>query len=158
MKYSSNSGKDMNEIMAYFFSHQMAFKILHFQSAKFTVHKITDEYLACFACNFDKFMEVLQGEKGERISVSNSITITAPVVKESCSGIEEFKMAGGSNKVDFIAGYTIEDGVIQYADETNADALVVITNARKGLNHLIKGSISENLANHSRRPVLTFKL
>lgn len=78
--------------------------------------------------------------------------------KEFKRKAEEFKMAGGSNKVDFIAGYTIEDGVIQYADETNADALVVITNARKGLNHLIKGSISENLANHSRRPVLTFKL
>lgn len=78
--------------------------------------------------------------------------------KEFKRKAEEFKMAGGSNKVDFIAGYTIEDGVIQYAEETNADALVVLTNARKGLNHLIKGSISENLANHSRRPVMTFKL
>ncbi|EGV42508.1 universal stress protein [Bizionia argentinensis JUB59] len=72
--------------------------------------------------------------------------------------VKEFADAGGSNKVEFIAGYTIEDGIIQYADETNADAIVVITNARKGLNHLIKGSISEDLANHSRRPVMTFKL
>jgi len=71
---------------------------------------------------------------------------------------KEFADAGGSNKVEFIAGYTIEDGIIQYADEINADAIVVMTNARKGLNHLIKGSISENLANHSRRPVMTFKI
>jgi nucleotide-binding universal stress UspA family protein len=71
---------------------------------------------------------------------------------------QEFERAGGSNKVEFIAGYTIEDGIIQFAEETNADALAIITNARKGLNHLIKGSISENLANHSRRPVLTFRI
>ncbi|MFD1160946.1 universal stress protein [Hwangdonia seohaensis] len=69
-----------------------------------------------------------------------------------------FAEAGGSKKVEFIAGYTIEDGIIQYADDTNADAIAVITNARRGLNHLIKGSVSEDLANHSRRPVITFKL
>lgn len=70
----------------------------------------------------------------------------------------EFELAGGSNNVNFIAGHTIEDGVIQYADETKSDAIAVITNARRGLNHFIKGSISENLANHSKRPVMTFKL
>lgn len=69
-----------------------------------------------------------------------------------------FANAGVANKVEFIAGYTIEDGLIQYADETNADAIAVITNARKGLNHLIKGSVAEDVANHSRRPVLTFKI
>lgn len=78
--------------------------------------------------------------------------------KEFNQKAQEFGNAGGTSKVGFIAGYTIEDGIIQHADDTNADALVVITNARKGLNHLIKGSISENLANHSRRPVMTFKL
>ncbi|WP_452221230.1 universal stress protein [Lacinutrix salivirga] len=70
----------------------------------------------------------------------------------------EFEMAGGSGNVEFIAGYTIEDGIIQYADEINADAIAVITKARKGLNHFIKGSVSEDLANHSKRPVMTFKL
>jgi nucleotide-binding universal stress UspA family protein len=78
--------------------------------------------------------------------------------KEFNQKAQEFEKAGGSNKVKFIAGYTIEDGVIQYANEINADAIAVITNARKGLNHLIKGSVSENLANHSKRPVMTFKL
>ncbi|MFL0351999.1 universal stress protein [Xanthomarina sp. GH4-25] len=78
--------------------------------------------------------------------------------KEFNLKVQEFEKAGGSNKVKFIAGYTIEDGVIQYADEINADAIAVITNARKGLNHFIKGSISENLANHSKRPVMSFKL
>lgn len=78
--------------------------------------------------------------------------------KEFNEKAHDFEIAGGSENVKFIAGHTIEDGVIQYADETNADALVVITNARRGLNHLINGSISENLANHSKRPVMTFKI
>lgn len=69
-----------------------------------------------------------------------------------------FAEAGGAKNVQFIAGYTIEDGIVQYADETNADAIAVITNARKGLNHLIRGSVSEDLANYSKRPVITFKL
>ncbi len=78
--------------------------------------------------------------------------------KEFNKKAQAFGMAGGSDNVKFIAGYSIEDGIIQYADEIDADALVVITNARKGLNHLLRGSVSENLANHSRRPVMTFTL
>lgn len=72
--------------------------------------------------------------------------------------LQEFGMAGGSYNVEFIAGYTVEDGLIQYAEETKADCIAVITNARKGLNHFLKGSISEDLANHAKVPVMTFKL
>ncbi|MDX1278334.1 universal stress protein [Oceanihabitans sediminis] len=72
--------------------------------------------------------------------------------------VKEFTAAGGSDQVEFIAGYTIEDGIIQYADMVDADLIAVITNARKGLNHFIKGSVSEDVANHSRRPVITFKM
>lgn len=69
-----------------------------------------------------------------------------------------FAAAGGAEKVEFIAGHSVEDGLIQYAEETHADAIAVITNARKGLNHLLKGSISEGLANRSNLPVMTFKI
>ncbi|WP_452223565.1 universal stress protein [Lacinutrix chionoecetis] len=72
--------------------------------------------------------------------------------------VQEFDMAGGTNNVEFISGHTIEDGIIQYADQTNADVIAALTNARKGLNHFIKGSISEDLANHSKRPVMTFRI
>ena len=72
--------------------------------------------------------------------------------------VKEFEAAGGTLNVEFIAGHIIEDGLIQYAEETNADLIAVSTKARKGLNHLLKGSISEDLANHSKLPIMTFKM
>ncbi len=72
--------------------------------------------------------------------------------------VKAFASVGGATKVEFIAGHTVEDGLIQYAEETNADLIAVSTHARKGLNHFLKGSISEDLANHSKLPIMTFKL
>lgn len=53
---------------------------------------------------------------------------------------------------------TEEDGVLNYADEINADLLLIGTHGRTGLAHLIKGSIAEDLLNHSKRAVLSIKL
>lgn len=72
--------------------------------------------------------------------------------------VKSFAAAGGTDKVEFIAGHTVEDGLIQYAEATNADVIAVSTHARKGLNHFLNGSISEDLANRSKLPVMTFKL
>ncbi|MBP9600155.1 MAG: universal stress protein [Lutibacter sp.] len=78
--------------------------------------------------------------------------------KEFNAKLKKFSEAGGSDQVKFIAGYTIEDGLIQFAEETNAGAIAISTNARKGLNRILRESISENLANTSKLPVMTFKL
>ncbi|MFD2552403.1 universal stress protein [Bizionia sediminis] len=78
--------------------------------------------------------------------------------KEFNTKLKAFTEAGGPEKVKFIAGHTIEDGLMQYAEETNASLIAISTNARKGLNRLLKGSISEDLANQSKLPVMTFKL
>lgn len=69
-----------------------------------------------------------------------------------------FTEAGGAEKVHFVAGVNVEDGLIQIAEEENADCIAVITHARKGLSHFFRGSISEDLANHSDIPILTFKM
>ncbi|OBX22331.1 MULTISPECIES: universal stress protein [Bizionia] len=78
--------------------------------------------------------------------------------KEFNAKLKKFAESGGSSQVKFIAGHTIEDGLIQYAEEINAGVIGISTNARKGLNRLLKGSISEDLANQSKLPVMTFKL
>jgi nucleotide-binding universal stress UspA family protein len=72
--------------------------------------------------------------------------------------VKLFVKAGGSDKVEFIAGYSVEDGLTQYAEKINANLIAISTHARKGLNHFMKGSISEDLANHAKLPVMTFKL
>ncbi|CAM1366083.1 Nucleotide-binding universal stress protein, UspA family [Tenacibaculum sediminilitoris] len=62
------------------------------------------------------------------------------------------------SKVKIISDYSIEKGVFYYADKRNFDVLVVATHGRKGINHFFEGSISEDIANHSKLPVLSFKI
>ncbi|MCA0132338.1 universal stress protein [Winogradskyella alexanderae] len=59
--------------------------------------------------------------------------------------------------IDYIAEHNVEDGVLSYARRINADAVAMITHGRKGLSHFFGGSISEDLVNHAKLPVVTFR-
>lgn len=52
--------------------------------------------------------------------------------------------------------YTEEEGIIHFADSIDADLIAMSTHGRKGFAHVLVGSIAEDVANHSKRPVLTF--
>ncbi len=62
-----------------------------------------------------------------------------------------------SEKVDYISDYSVEDGVLNYAEKKGVDAIAITTHGRTGLSHFFGGSISEDLVNHSKLPVITFK-
>ncbi len=51
---------------------------------------------------------------------------------------------------------TIEEGIIRYADDIDADMIAMATHGRSGFAHVIAGSVAEEVANHAKRPVLTF--
>ncbi len=51
---------------------------------------------------------------------------------------------------------TIEEGIIRFSDAINADLIAMATHGRSGFAHVIAGSVAEDVANHSKRPVLTF--
>jgi nucleotide-binding universal stress UspA family protein len=53
---------------------------------------------------------------------------------------------------------TIEIGILNFAGETKADLIGISTHGRQGLSHFINGSLSEDLVNHAKRPVVTFKI
>ena len=53
---------------------------------------------------------------------------------------------------------SIEKGIINFANEINADLTALSTHGRSGLSHLFNGSISKNLTKSSLRPVITFKI
>jgi len=57
-----------------------------------------------------------------------------------------------------ISDHNVEDGVSNFARKQQADAIAMITHGRKGLSHFFGGSISEDVVNHSKLPVITFKL
>lgn len=52
--------------------------------------------------------------------------------------------------------YSEDEGIINFADSINADLIAMATHGRSGLAHVITGSIAEDVANHSRKPVLTY--
>lgn len=51
-----------------------------------------------------------------------------------------------------------EEGISQFADKMKGDMIAMGTHGRKGLAHLINGSLTENVANHSSRPIWTYSL
>ncbi|AUC14199.1 universal stress protein UspA [Tenacibaculum sp. SZ-18] len=60
--------------------------------------------------------------------------------------------------VQYVSDYTIEAGIINFAQNHNADIIAMATHGRKGLLHFFDGSITEDVANHSPVPVLSFKI
>ncbi|WP_248724270.1 universal stress protein [Seonamhaeicola sp. ML3] len=53
---------------------------------------------------------------------------------------------------------TIEKGIMNFSQSINADLIGMSTHGRQGISHFFNGSISEDLVNHSKRPVITFKI
>jgi len=53
---------------------------------------------------------------------------------------------------------TIEKGIVNFSKSISADLIGISTHGRTGLSHFINGSISEDLVNHVKRPVITFKI
>ena len=56
------------------------------------------------------------------------------------------------------ADRSIEEGVLNYCNESDVDLLGITTHGRKGLAHFFNHSISEELANEADIPVVTFKI
>ncbi len=60
--------------------------------------------------------------------------------------------------VHYVNDYSIEQGILNFASTKGADLIAVATHGRKGLAHFFEGSISEDIANHSALPVMTFRI
>ena len=52
----------------------------------------------------------------------------------------------------------VETGILNYAKKVDADLIGISTHGRRGLAHFINGSLSEDLVNHAKRPIVTFKI
>ncbi|MFV9552360.1 universal stress protein [Algibacter sp. PT7-4] len=53
---------------------------------------------------------------------------------------------------------TIEKGIMNFSQSIHADLIGMSTHGRQGISHFFNGSISEDLVNHAKRPVITFKI
>jgi nucleotide-binding universal stress UspA family protein len=60
-------------------------------------------------------------------------------------------------KAEIYNSLSEESGILEFADDIDADLIAMTTHGRTGLIHLITGSIAEDVVNHSKRPVWTIK-
>ncbi len=79
--------------------------------------------------------------------------------RESMERIRKFvqKHKFENVKAEIYNSLSEESGIIEFADDIQADMIAMTTHGRTGLLHLITGSIAEDVVNHSKRPVWTYK-
>ncbi len=69
-----------------------------------------------------------------------------------------FKAGDSKVKVEIYNDYSLERGLFNYSKKEQIDVLAIPTHGRRGLSHFFIGSIGEDVANHSKIPVVTFKI
>ncbi len=51
-----------------------------------------------------------------------------------------------------------EEGISQFTESIKGDLIAMGTHGRRGIAHLVNGSLAENVANHSAKPIWTYSL
>ena len=90
---------------------------------------------------------------GERFKSSAEMEATVAKFLEKADG-----NLNKINDIQYISDYTVEEGVLTFANLVGADLIAVPTHGRRGISHFFSGSIGEDIANHSTLPVITFKI
>ena len=91
-----------------------------------------------------------------KVITPNSFLRERTAKKQVESYIERCGIPNG--KVHVYNEITEEEGIIYFADDVDADLIIMGTHGRTGLAQLFGGSLAEDIVNHAKRPVLTFKL
>ena len=93
------------------------------------------------------------------INLPNLDFLSTDEIEERISEfLKRAKLEDQSEHIAYTSDHNVEDGILNYAKRVNADAVAMITHGRTGLSHFFGGSISEDLVNHTKLPVVTFKL
>lgn len=103
-----------------------------------------------FAKSFDSHIKLVN------ITTPNNFTPSRVAEKKMNDFIADFNFTNYSTHI--YNDINIEKGILHFAKDSNSDVIGMCTHGRKGLAHFFNGSISEDLVNHSKRPVVTFKI
>ncbi|MDF9800719.1 nucleotide-binding universal stress UspA family protein [Catalinimonas alkaloidigena] len=76
--------------------------------------------------------------------------------KEMKAFVEKHKL--GNYTLNVYNDDVEEDGIVFFAEDIDADMIALATHGRRGISHLLSGSIAEDVVNHAKRPVWTFSL
>lgn len=90
------------------------------------------------------------------INTPNNFKSTTVAEKIMSDFVSKFKINNFSTHI--YNDVNVEKGILNFANSIDADLIGMSTHGRRGLAHFFNGSISEDLVNHSVRPVVTFKI
>jgi nucleotide-binding universal stress UspA family protein len=90
------------------------------------------------------------------INTPNSFKSTAVAEKIMSEFVEKYNLSNYSFNI--YNDVNVEKGILNFATKVNADLIGMCTHGRTGFSHFFNGSISEDLVNHTVRPVITFKI
>lgn len=108
------------------------------------------EKVVDFARSFNSHINLLY------VITPNNFTTTRSAEEKVKGFIEEFNFDNFSTHI--YNDINVEKGILHFAKDHGSDVIGVCTHGRKGLSHFLNGSISEDLVNHAKRPVVTFKI
>jgi len=103
-----------------------------------------------FAKKFDASIDLLY------INTPRNFQSTRRISQKLHDFLTEFDLP--EHSLNIYNDKTIEKGILNYSDDADVDVIVMVTHQRSGISSLFNDSISEDLVNHSPKPVLTFKI
>lgn len=109
--------KIINELVKYFFHHQITLKMYHFQTKSYGAHKTSDIYLTSHNLLMDKFMEVAQGIYGTIDIKTIDINVTCVDDNSIIKHLDKF-----CNTLNALDGRIKEISLINLRDEMVAEA------------------------------------
>lgn len=90
------------------------------------------------------------------VNTPNKFITSAKANKRMDAFVEEFKFSNYTTNI--YNDLSIEKGIMNFSQSIDADLIGMSTHGRQGISHFFNGSISEDLVNHAKRPVITFKI
>ncbi|TNJ44319.1 universal stress protein [Tamlana fucoidanivorans] len=90
------------------------------------------------------------------VNTPNKFTVSATSHERMAHFIKDTSLRDCS--MNIYNDMTIEKGIMNFSQSIGADLIGMSTHGRQGISHFFNGSISEDLVNHAKRPVMTFKI
>ncbi|WP_299551980.1 universal stress protein [Seonamhaeicola sp.] len=104
-----------------------------------------------------KFAELFETEVHLLMVVTANKFVTTVEAKERIQGFLD-AVTPNFCSIHIYNDETIEKGIMNFSQSIEADLIGMSTHGRQGISHFFNSSISEDLVNHAKRPVITFKI